>query len=337
MKTLLINGHEFRCRLALTESEHRIGLSKTASLPPDEGLLFVFDRVASRTFHMSDVSFPIDIVGLSQNSTVVKIAHQCQPGSLQRWTFPHVAAVVELPGGTCRKLALHPGMVIETLATKVAGDGPVDEAFLQKLEREWMAGKSSRDTLNDIEALLRYQDIRRDIKRELEYIADELRDLIRQEEPDPSAVEKPLDMGIGSADSSLETAPSPPKRPSLPYSKQRARSATKQAQIVDEEKFVQKVSRILATHANDMQWMPDQLNGGKTERVVVNRSMLARWLGGDAEPAATKYILTAAGTEQGLDLVGDAFILGGLADIARLGYSNKQPTLVLYRDTQKLA
>ena len=90
----------------------------------------------------------------------------------------------------------------------------------------------------------------------------------------------------------------------------------------------------------EIQWTPDALNGGASERTVVTRRDLAQWLGGDprgfgdAAPEATEYIVRAASSDRGLRLIGDAFILAGLADTARLGYQNRQPTLILYREAQ---
>lgn len=107
----------------------------------------------------------------------------------------------------------------------------------------------------------------------------------------------------------------------------------KQGQIVDEAKFVQKVAEVI-TGKVDISWVPDRLNGGATERAVVTRRELANWLGKTADDQSLKYILAGAATDRGLSLIGDAFILSGLADSARLGFANRQPTLVLYRATE---
>lgn len=119
--------------------------------------------------------------------------------------------------------------------------------------------------------------------------------------------------------------------------------APRTAQIVDEPKFVEKVARILFAHANDIQWTPDALNGGATERAVVARADLARWLGGTpqgntgtftgaARPEATQYIIDAAASERGMSLIGNSLVLADMADFTRIGFSGRQPILVLYRE-----
>lgn len=114
----------------------------------------------------------------------------------------------------------------------------------------------------------------------------------------------------------------------------------KQAQIVDEARFVEKVANVIFGKLSELQWSPDVLNGGATERAVVTRRDLAQWLGGspngvgNAEQGSTGYIVQAASSDRGMRLIGDAFILAGLADMARLGYANRSPTLVLYRETE---
>lgn len=113
--------------------------------------------------------------------------------------------------------------------------------------------------------------------------------------------------------------------------------ASRRAQIVDEPRFVEKVANILLGKTEEMQWAPDVLNGGATERCVVTRTELSRWLGGQAKDEALRYIITAASDDRGMNLIGDAFVLAGLADEARLGFKGRAPTLVLYRENQAQA
>lgn len=56
------------------------GLSDTASLPPDRGMLFVFDTVAERTFVMRGMAFGIDITYADADGVVTRIHHAPAPG-----------------------------------------------------------------------------------------------------------------------------------------------------------------------------------------------------------------------------------------------------------------
>jgi len=102
------------------------------------------------------------------------------------------------------------------------------------------------------------------------------------------------------------------------------------AQIVDEAKFVEKVADILFAHVDQIKWGPDHLNGGVTERAVVTRELLAQWLG-RATTEASRYVLEAAADARGLNLIGDAFLLSGMAETVQVGGNGPAPILVLRR------
>jgi uncharacterized membrane protein (UPF0127 family) len=61
-------------------SERYTGLSDTESLPWNEGMLFVYDEPrADLGYVMRRMSFPIDIVYVAANGTVVRIHHASTP------------------------------------------------------------------------------------------------------------------------------------------------------------------------------------------------------------------------------------------------------------------
>jgi uncharacterized membrane protein (UPF0127 family) len=57
------------------------GLSVKDELAEKEAMLFVFDNEAQHTFWMKDMKFPIDIIWIDSNKTVVHIEHNLQPCS----------------------------------------------------------------------------------------------------------------------------------------------------------------------------------------------------------------------------------------------------------------
>jgi len=57
-----------------------LGLSDTASLPEDRGMLFVYEAVADRTFVMREMDFGIDIVYADGDGVVTTIHHAPAPG-----------------------------------------------------------------------------------------------------------------------------------------------------------------------------------------------------------------------------------------------------------------
>jgi uncharacterized protein len=64
-----------KAELALTDLEHMRGLMGRKSLPPDAGMLFVFDEEGVYPFWMKDTLIPLDMVWLDSNLEVVHIAH----------------------------------------------------------------------------------------------------------------------------------------------------------------------------------------------------------------------------------------------------------------------
>ncbi|MCU4802634.1 DUF192 domain-containing protein [Halobacteria archaeon HArc-gm2] len=68
-----------RAAVAANGSERFTGLSETESLGDDEGMLFVYDDVGTRTFVMRDMDFPLDIVFADANGAVTAIHHAPVP------------------------------------------------------------------------------------------------------------------------------------------------------------------------------------------------------------------------------------------------------------------
>jgi uncharacterized membrane protein (UPF0127 family) len=69
---------------ARTSAEQELGLGQRASLPADEGMLFVFDTPNYYAFWMKDMSFPIDMIWLDADYRIVYIASNVSPA-----TYPH--------------------------------------------------------------------------------------------------------------------------------------------------------------------------------------------------------------------------------------------------------
>ena len=61
--------------VADTFRQRYTGLSDTESLGPNEGMLFVHDGEARRTYVMRDMAFPIDIVFVGADRQVTAISH----------------------------------------------------------------------------------------------------------------------------------------------------------------------------------------------------------------------------------------------------------------------
>lgn len=95
--------------LADTPELRRRGLSKRAELPVGRGMLF--DKVGA--YWMKDMEFPIDIVFLDQQGTVLEKQHMpCGPEVARTLYVPaskEAASALELPAGWFDRCGLLPG------------------------------------------------------------------------------------------------------------------------------------------------------------------------------------------------------------------------------------
>lgn len=85
---ITIGDKKYQVRIADTDKEKRIGLSKCKHLPEDEGMLFVFDSPVREYFTMKDTSINLDIIFIDEEGTVISIesvkAHSKDPVVCER-------------------------------------------------------------------------------------------------------------------------------------------------------------------------------------------------------------------------------------------------------------
>ena len=96
--------------IAATDSTRARGLMERAVIPPDTGMLFVFDAAAPQSFYMASTPKSLDIQFYGPDSTLLNIAEDTVPFSFD--TLPSSGPaqfVVEVPAGYSRRLGLVPG------------------------------------------------------------------------------------------------------------------------------------------------------------------------------------------------------------------------------------
>jgi uncharacterized protein len=76
-----VNGLVLVADIAATDEQRTKGLSVKDRLAENEAMLFVFDNEAEHTFWMKNMKFPIDIIWIDTEKTVVHIEHNLQPCS----------------------------------------------------------------------------------------------------------------------------------------------------------------------------------------------------------------------------------------------------------------
>lgn len=113
---LTINKKIIQIDVATTPEQHTNGLSGRKSLAKDTGMLFVFPQPEMPGFWMKDMHFPIDIVWIDQNNTVVGTTENLIPESYPQKFFPPspILRVLEVPAGFVKQYNVKKGDVVNT-------------------------------------------------------------------------------------------------------------------------------------------------------------------------------------------------------------------------------
>lgn len=86
--------------LALTREQQARGLMYRTELAEGDGMLFVFDSEAERSFWMSNTPISLDIIYIRGDATIVSIASNTTPYSEKKIPSRGAARyVLEVPGG----------------------------------------------------------------------------------------------------------------------------------------------------------------------------------------------------------------------------------------------
>lgn len=90
-----IAGEEYDIYIAKSKEQKEKGLQFFEDLPLDEGMLFVNKTPEDCWYHMKNVSFPIDLIGMDEDFKVVQI-HHGKPNDETPMNFKNVMYVLEI-------------------------------------------------------------------------------------------------------------------------------------------------------------------------------------------------------------------------------------------------
>jgi len=103
--------------IAATGSEHAKGLMNRSYLPPDQGMLFIFQDEIVRDFWMWNTLIPLDMIFVSADKEIVYIrdgAQPCLTNSCPHYSSMYPAKyVVEVNAGYCKQNQVYEGQYIE--------------------------------------------------------------------------------------------------------------------------------------------------------------------------------------------------------------------------------
>jgi len=102
--------HAFEVELAITPEEKEHGLMFRRELPQGHGMLFDFGFDQPVAFWMKNTFIPLDMLFIRADGRILRIAENTEP--LSERNIPSggpVRAVLEVIGGTAKKLGIAPG------------------------------------------------------------------------------------------------------------------------------------------------------------------------------------------------------------------------------------
>jgi uncharacterized protein len=114
LKTLEIASktgvHVFAVEVVDNEADREKGLMYRRELPEGRGMLFDFKREQDVSFWMQNTYIPLDMIFIRGDGQILRIAENAEPLSTR--LIPSggpVLGVLEVIGGTARKLGIEPG------------------------------------------------------------------------------------------------------------------------------------------------------------------------------------------------------------------------------------
>lgn len=108
-----LGGKTFSVDIADTQEKQSLGLMFRDSMPPDQGMLFIFPNEALRSFWMKNTRISLDIMYFDKDLKMVSISADTPPCKVSRCpSYPSTGPamyVLELNAGTASALGVGPG------------------------------------------------------------------------------------------------------------------------------------------------------------------------------------------------------------------------------------
>ena len=110
--------HRFICELATTYAEQQHGLMFRKHLPDGHGMLFDYHHEQPVAMWMRDVPIPLDMIFIRADGSIFRVHSNAEPLS-DRYIHSggRVRYVLEVNGGTARRLGIAPGDKVSGVVT----------------------------------------------------------------------------------------------------------------------------------------------------------------------------------------------------------------------------
>lgn len=77
-KVITVGTKSYKCKIAKSEEDKKQGLMNVEYLPPDEGMLFVWDKEGTRQMWMKNTLIPLDMIAIDEDDEV-NMVYPAQP------------------------------------------------------------------------------------------------------------------------------------------------------------------------------------------------------------------------------------------------------------------
>ena len=329
----------FRCRVARSPREHVWGLQGHARLDADEGMLFDFDFPRAATFHMGDVPFPIDIMFV-EDGRVARVIRGAQPGSAERWSYPRADAVIEVAAGEAPAVGARVAAPIgrddqrykirfpdEVTDVSPAPDERWKERGLpdtadpnadQMSNKHWKE-QHGYSPLEETEVPMRATaQLAEPIYAVTRHRCPHCKKAIHEKQPGRPHGRGWIHRCGGYYQLDTDEALDERKRWVKEYFSRGA-----QLEITDPADLIVGMIQAMASEQRPLDWHRDALNDNLAYAVVAPEDV-ASWVSAlDMPSGESTDVLDAATSPEGLQVLGDGFVLSGLAQIANVATTDE--------------
>lgn len=115
---LTLGSTTITVEIAATEKHRQIGLMNRFSMPPDHGMLFVFEQAEPRSFWMRNTYIPLSIAFIDEQGRILNIEDMAPRDERARWSRGPALYALEMRKGWFAQKGLAPGTLVKGLPPK---------------------------------------------------------------------------------------------------------------------------------------------------------------------------------------------------------------------------
>jgi uncharacterized membrane protein (UPF0127 family) len=112
---LSIGNAKLQAEVASAPHEREIGLMHRFSLPPDHGMLFVFETAQPQSFWMKNTYIPLSIAFIASDGTILNIEDMAPHDLAGHWSRGPALYALEMKQGWFRQKGIAPGSKVTGL------------------------------------------------------------------------------------------------------------------------------------------------------------------------------------------------------------------------------